>query len=154
MFENIPYLKALGSLSSTLKAFTDWRAKKVGDIRGLIEELKENSRFCWLVLEENIQIEEVIHKLSTSEFDRLNKAGFDFNSLKKEKIQIGGSLGKTDLSSWKGKDTQALVFNIYDKIKDLKAQYPFTKNSKKIQWKKRVRNIQKRILLLLTHVNN
>ncbi len=154
MFESMPFLKTLGTLTTSLKAFTAWRSKKVGDIRAIIEELKENSRFCWLVLEEDIQIEEITQKLSTTEFDRLNHAGFDFNSLKKGKIAIDSPIKKTDLSSWEGKDTQALISNIYDKIKDLKAQYPFTKNSKKIQWKKRVRNIQKRILLLLKHATD
>ena len=83
-------------------------------------------------------------------FDYARAAGYA-KTLKKEKIKHHESLENTDLASWQGKETSELVSNIYDKIKDLKTKYPLAKNSKKILWKQRVRNAQKRIMLLLKH---
>ncbi|UCH62286.1 MAG: hypothetical protein JSU77_10825 [Fidelibacterota bacterium] len=155
MIENIPsLLKALGSAGPALEAFTNWRAKARGGARSLVEELKENSRYFWLFLEQDVELKEIIPQLSTSEYDRLCREGFNFNALKRKKIPNNISLEGTDLSSWQGKTTNDLVSSIYDKIKDLKTIYPYTAKSKNVQWKRRIKNIQKRILLLQTHVSS
>lgn len=155
MIENIPILlKAYDTAAGALNAFTGWRSKNKGDARSIIEELKENSRYLWLVIEEDISINKIVSKLSTTEYDRLSKSGFNFNNLKRKKIEKNKSLEGSNLSSWQGKETDKLVSNIYDKIKDLKAKYPLSKNSKKIRWKQRVENAQKRILLLLKHASS
>jgi hypothetical protein len=60
----------------------------------------------------------------------------------------------SDLESWAGKSTSALVENIYDKIKDLKTTYKYAPHSEKRRWKVRVINIQKRILLLVNHMRD
>lgn len=155
MLENIPVLlKAFETATGALNAFTGWKSKSKGNASSVIEELKENSRYLWAVIEEGVSLEKVISNLSTKEYDRLLKEGFSFNSLKKRKIGKHASLDGTDLSSWQGKETEKLVSNIYDKIKDLKTKYPLSKNSKKIRWDRRVINVQKRILLLLKHANS
>lgn len=155
MIENIPVLlKAFDTAAGTLKAFTGWRSKTKGDVRSIVEELKDNSRYFWLVIEEDVHLDKIVPNLSTIEYDRLSKEGFDFNSLKKAKIGRYASLERTDLSTWQGKETEELVSNIYDKIKDLKIKYPLAKNSKKILWKQRIKNAQKRILLLLKHAGS
>jgi hypothetical protein len=155
MFENIPLaLESIASATSTLKAFNDWRAGTKGDAYALIEELKENTRYCWLVLEKDINPESIIPRLSTAEYDRLGKSGFDFNALKRQPISNMKSLKGTDLASWQGKSTEALIANIYDKIKDIKTLYPYLEEQKNIQWKIRIGNIQKRTLLLLRHVTH
>lgn len=155
MIENIPLLlKAVNTASGTLEKFTGWKSKTKGNVRSIIEELKENSRYFWLVIEEDIPLDKIISNLSTAEYDRLSKEGFNFNSLGKEKIKHHKSLDNTDLASWQGKETGELVSNIYDKIKDMKTKYPLAKDSKKILWKQRVKNAQKRILLLLKHAGS
>lgn len=118
MFENIPVLlKAFDTAAGALKAFTGWKSKTKGNARSIIEELKENSRYLWLVIEENVPLDSVVSNLCTSEYDRLLKDGFDFNSLKRKNIGNYASLEGTDLSSWQGKETETLVSNIYDKIR-------------------------------------
>lgn len=155
MIENIPVLlKVFDTATKALSGFTGWKSKTKGDSRAVVEELKENSRYFWLVIEEDVPIDKIINKLSTLEYDRLCKEDFNFNFLKNKKIASYKSLEGTNLSSWQGKETKKIVSNIYDKIKDLQAQYPLSKNSKKIQWKQRVRNTQKRILLLLRHASS
>lgn len=155
MLENIPsILKSIATTYSGLKAFSDMRAKTRGDARALVEELKENSRLCWLILEEEVNLKKIIPQFSYSEFDRLNKSGFDFDALKRKKIRAYPQLANSDLESWAGKPTHALVENIYDKIKNLKITYKYAPQSKKHRWKARVINIQKRILLLVKHLRD
>lgn len=153
MLESIPgLLKVFNTAADTLRAFTQWRAQEVGDRRALIEELKENSRFLWAVIEEEVELREVVAKLSCTEYDRLLKNGFDFNALERKPIASNASLANTNLASWQGKSTEALIVNIYDKTKELKALYPLTEHSRKINWTQRVNNVQRRIFLLLRHV--
>lgn len=155
MLENIPgLLKSIANAYSGLKALSDMSAKARGDARSLVEELKENSRLCWLILEEDIDVKKIIPQLTYSEYDRLNKAGFDFNSLKRKKIRRYSQLNQSDLGSWAGKSTHELIENIYDKIKNLKTTYKYAPTSEKYRWKARVVNIQKRILLLVKHLRD
>jgi len=155
MIENIPaLLKVFDTAKSTLSAFTGWKSNAKGDARAIIEELKQNSRYLWLVIEEDVEIGEIVKELSTIEYDRLSREGYNFNNLKNKKIAKYSSLNNTSLSSWQGKKTEALVSNIYDKIKDLKTKYPMAKKSKKVRWQTRVKNTQQRILLLLRHARN
>ncbi|MDP1788006.1 MAG: hypothetical protein Q8M91_18820 [Polaromonas sp.] len=150
MLESI--FTAFPSLTTTAKAievFDAFRKGRKGDVRSLIEELKENSRLCFHVVNEGIDHKTVISKFSTSEFDRLNKAGFNFNVLKSQKIQTIPGIEKSDLASWPGKKTAALVENIYDKIKDLKSLHEFKPEG--IGNRRLLINIHKRILLLLRH---
>lgn len=155
MLENVPgILKSIATMYSGLNAFSDMRAKTRGDARSLVEELKENSRLCWLVIEEDVGVEKIIPQLSHIEFDRLNKAGFDFNALKRKKIRKYPQIDKSDLASWSGKSTHALIENIYDKIKDLKTTYKYSPHSERHRWKARIINIQKRILLFVKHLKD
>ena len=155
MLDNIPgILKSIATMYSGLNAFSDMRAKTRGNARSLVEELKENSRLCWLVIEEDVGVTKIIPQLSHAEFDRLNKAGFDFNALKRKKICKYPQIDKSDLASWSGKSTHDLIENIYDKIKDLKTTYKYSPHSEKHRWKARIINIQKRILLLVKHLKD
>ena len=66
MIENIPaLLKVFDTAKSTLNAFTGWKSKNKGSARSIIEELKQNSRYLWLVIEENVKLSEVVNNLST-----------------------------------------------------------------------------------------
>jgi len=154
LLESLPaILKAFSNGAAALAALADWRAKTRGNARALVEELKENARCCLLVLEDDVPIEQVIERFATSEYDRLGRAGFDFNSLRRSRIERYASLEGTELASWRGKPTEQLVVSIYDKIKDLRAHYPHAKESERRRWRVRVANIHKRILLLLLHAH-
>jgi hypothetical protein len=112
-------------MAKAMASFDAFRRGKKGDIRSLIEELKENSRLCFHVVNDGVDYKNVIPKFSTVEFDRLNREGFNFNALKTQKIQVIPGIEKTDLASWPGKTTAELVEKIYDKIKDLKSMQEF-----------------------------
>jgi hypothetical protein len=145
-------IAALGGAITTAKAmasFDAFRKGRKGDARALIEELKENSRLCFHVANDGVELSRVIPKFSTIEFDRLNKAGFDFNALKRGKIPEFSGIAQTDLTSWPGKTTGQLVNSIYEKIKNVRSIYEFKPESATLR--RRLLNIHKRILLLLRH---
>ena len=128
------------------------RAK--GDCRELLKEIKENSRYLWLALDGHISLAEAIAELSSEVYDRLSSEGLDFNLVQKRKISKKYKLKGTALEYWQGKNTEALVVNIYDKISDIKHVLPLAENSTKIRLRVRAINIQKRIVLLLRHIRD
>ncbi len=145
----IPLFQGLLTAVKAMTSFDAFSKKKSGDIRALIDELKENSRLCFRVIEDNIPHQNVIPHFSTRVFDQLNQAGFDFNALKQQKIPPFAGIEKSNLASWPGKRTAELVENIYDKIKELRSRHAFTPDA--AQHRRRIINIHKRILLLLQH---
>lgn len=143
---------ALGGLITATKAmasFDVFLKGRKGDARALIEELKGNSRLCFHVATGGVEASRVVSQFLTVEFDRLNKAGFNFNVLKRSKIPEFSGLAGTDLASWPGKTTDELVTNIYDKIKNLKSMHDYQPESPTLR--RRLLNVHKRILLLLRH---
>lgn len=152
MFESlIPVLQGLLTAVKAMASFDAFSKKKSGEVRALIEELKENSRLCFRVVEDQVPHQNVIPHFSTRMFDQLNQEGFDFNALKRQKIPPFPGIEKSDLASWPGKRTVELIENIYDKIKELRSRHAFTPDAP--QHRRRIINIHKRILLLLQHVN-
>lgn len=122
MLESIlPALEGFITAAKAMASFDAFRKGRKGDVRSLIEELKENSRFCFRVINDGADHKAVIPRFSTAVYDRLNLAGFNFNSLKLQRIQPITGIENTDLASWPGKSTSELVENIYDKIKELKS---------------------------------
>lgn len=152
---NIPgVIKSISDTGSAISALTGWWKKAKGDSRSLVGELKDNMSYLDMVAEDGVELGEVIEKISVVEFKRLAKEGFNFNTLKKDKISLGPELEKTDLSSWKGKSTEELVESIYDKIIEIKIRYPHVQKNANYRWNARVNNIRKRIWLLFKHVGS
>ena len=147
-------LKSLSTAGSATKFLTAWWRKAKGDTRSLIGELKDNLTYLDIVAEDGVDLGEVIEKISMTEYKRLAREGFNFNTLKKGKIAAVQSLEGTDLASWRGKQTEELIESIYDKINDLKIRFPYVRKNDKYRWTVRINNIRKRIWLLLMHVRN
>lgn len=154
MIESLPgILKTILEAATAAEFWKKLSRDTTGDASVLIDEIKNNLRFCRLVLEDHETIDDSIDVLSTAEFDRLRRSGFKFKALSSRKIRKHKSLENTDLAYWQGKTTRELVVSIYDKIKDIQILYPRAKHSTKRRWNVRVINIQKRILLLLKHLD-
>lgn len=154
MIESLPtVLSLITTAAKAMNWFSDLQKTTKGEVRALIEELKENSRLCFRVVEDGVSPEEVIPKFSTMVFDRLNENGFDFNATKRKCIPALEGIEETDLASWSGKSTQELIENIYDKIKDIRSlQLASASTTRRLG--PRVINIHKRILLLLRHAKS
>ena len=146
--------KTLSTAAGTLKAFKELIKNNRGDSRALLEEIKENAGLCWLVVERGTDPLKIVPELATDEFNRIIRTEFQFNSMKRRKIKSNIFLEQPGLSSFKGKNTEYLIENIYDRIKELKRIYRVDKNNQRIRWKTRIFNLQKRILLLIIHLSS
>ena len=153
MWAEIPSaLAAIASAASSGKAWSGVLRKRKGDTRALLEEMKNNYRLCNLVRQDDAAPEQVIPDLSTETYDRLALAGYNFNAVKRSRIAKYDDLLKTDLAAWRGRQSEELIENIYDKIKDLKALHKYAQSNSRRRWAVRLANVQKRILLLLRHL--
>ena len=147
-------LKTLSAGGTATKSITSWWKKSKGDARSLIGELKDNLLYLDMVATDGVPLGDIVEKLSTIEYKRLSKEGYNFNKLKKSKIYKYQSLKGTDLEKWGGKETEELIDSIYEKINEIKIRFPHVGNDKKYRWGVRVINIRKRIWLLLKHVSS
>ena len=147
-------IEYLSAGQSAIQSLDKWWKKSKGDTRALVGELKDNLSYLDMVAEDGVALDEVIEKITLTEFKRLSKEGFNFNTLKKSKVTAYPSLKGTDLEAWGGKTTEELIFAIYEKINQLKIRYPHVAKKSNYRWMVRVNNIRKRIWLLLKHVNS
>ncbi|MFC2134431.1 hypothetical protein ACFLTH_07415 [Bacteroidota bacterium] len=153
MMEWIPIvLKGVDTLEKSGKTLSALIKGKKGAKRAILDEIRHNSKVCWLFLNRDADLSEVISELKHNIYDQLSTQGFDFNSIKKGKIKSHPSLKKSDLKFLVGKSTENLVDIIYLKIKDIKLTYKLSPDNPKNRFPVRVRNIQKRILLLIYHM--
>jgi hypothetical protein len=142
------------SIQKAIEAFITFQKSKKGDVRSLSLEIKDNLTYLNMVTTGDMNIEGLMKKLSMVEYQRLSKEGFDYNLLKKSKIENYQFLKGTSLSSWKGKKTEILVVSIYDKISELNKIFTHAPHSNNYRLSVRIINIQRRILLLLEHIRN
>lgn len=146
-------LQIFRTSGAALGALNAWSRTLKGDRRALVLELGDNLTYLDMVADDQVPLGEVVDKLSFSEFERLAKTGFNFNSLKRGRIRAFPSLEGTNMASWPGKTTAELVESIYDRMRDLKLRYPHLGHDERFRWGLRVDNIRKRIWLLLRHVD-
>lgn len=135
-----------------MRLMTSWWKQSKGDSRTLIGELKDNLQYLDMMATDGVPIADVVEKLSIAEYKRLSREGFNFNKLRNPKNLKYSSLQGTDLESWGGNETEALVVAIYDKVNEIKIRFPHVDDKQKYRWDVRVNNICKRIWLLLRHV--
>ncbi len=145
-------LRILSSAGAALQALVDWRKRTKGDARAIVMELEDNYTYLNMVAFDGVPLENVIQVLSTAEYKRLACEGYNFNHLKRQKIQGDLSFEGTQMASWIGKSTEELIASIYKKISELKILYPHNKENDKYRWNVRVKNNIKLIWLLLKHV--
>lgn len=146
-------LQIFRTSGTALGALNAWSRTLRGDRRALVLELGDNLTYLDMVADDQVPLSEVVGKLSCSEFERLAKSGFNFNSLERGRIRAFPSLEGTNMSSWPGKTTAELVESIYDRMRDLKLRHPHLGHDETLRWGLRVNNIRKRIWLLLRHVD-
>jgi hypothetical protein len=143
----------INTAANAAKLFKELLKGKKGDILVLLEEIKENSRICWMVVERDTDPMKAIPALQTPEYDRLLREGFDLNQLnkKRKKIEVSENILTRDQKSYLGKSTAELVTSIYDSIKDLKSYYRVDPQNQRINWRLRILNLHKKIMLLIFH---
>lgn len=153
MLEWIPVaLKGFDTVKKTGEGISAVIKGKKGSERAILDEIRHNSSVCWLYLNRDAELSKVIPEFKHDIYDQLSIKGYDFNSLKKGKVKSHNSLENSDLKYLIGKSTEDLIDVIYKRIKDIKLTYKLTAENPKNRYQVRVRNIQKRIFLLLKHL--
>ncbi len=145
-------LTIFASAGEALKALVDWRRRSRGNARAIVMELEDNYTYLEMVAFDGVPVGNVIQDLSTTEYKRLAHEGYNFNQLRRQKIQAEPSFEGTQMANWVEKSTEELIDSIYNKINDLKIRYPHNYNNPKYRWNVRVQNTIKFIWLLLKHV--
>jgi len=144
----------LSTARKTAAAIEVFLKGKKGDTRALIEELKGNLTLCWLVEERGTDPINVIPEFETSEYDRILRTDFNFNTLQKKKIRRSNHLKASDLAFLIGRKTEFLIVNIYDNTKRMKKIYKADKDNPTIRWRMRIINLHRRMLLLIKHLQS
>ena len=145
-------LSIFSSAGAALQVLVDWRKKSKGNIRAIVMELEDNYTYLKMVAFDGVPLESVIKDLSTAQYKRLAHEGYNFNNLKRKKIEGDPSFEGTQMANWVGKSTEELIDSIYKKIGELKITYPHNRDNPKYRGSVRVKNIIKLIWLLLKHV--
>ncbi|MFU8820772.1 MAG: hypothetical protein ACNA8G_04365 [Gammaproteobacteria bacterium] len=65
----LPVLQGLLTAAKAMASFDALRKGRKGDVRALIEELKENTRLCFRVLNDGVDPGLVVPRFSSVEFD-------------------------------------------------------------------------------------
>ena len=147
-------LSVFVSAGAALQSLYQWRRRAKGDAKVLIMEIEANYTYLTMVVFDGVALAKIIPDLSVSEYKRLAREGFDFNTIKRKKIKDDPSFEGTQMAIWVGKSTEELIDSIYKKITDLKICYPHNYNNPKYRWNVRVQNIIRLIWLLLKHVDS
>ena len=144
----------LGTATNTAKVFKELIGNNRGDARLLLEELKRNATLCWLAVDRESDQRKIIPQLSVKVYDQLLEKNFDFNSLspRRKKVQGNTRLQDSDLSPFIGKDVANLMEGIYDRIKEMQLIFQVDPDNEHIDWNRRIINLHKRILLLMSHL--
>ena len=154
MTEIAQLIESFLSSGKVLSELVLLKKKTSGSTRKLVSEIKNNYHYLHLVRKDGVSIDQIIEKLSVSTFNELEAEGFDFDKLKKKRIELPASFKTTNLSSWHGKSTSQLVESIYEKINELIIKYPIVSDHNNYRWSVRIINIHRRIELLLLHVRS
>lgn len=143
-------LQAAPGIAKTIGAFDQFLSSRRGNQRALIDELNTNTNLCQFVVAKKVPAATVIADFKTQEFDRLNKEGFGFDSLKRAKIEDYPEIKGTSLASYAGKPTSELITRTYELIKKAQLIVKYTPADPLLG--RRVMNISKRLRLLARHI--
>ncbi len=147
-------LSLFSSAAAGIKAFKEILSGRTGNARAILAELKENMGLCDLVLTQGTDPARVIQSLSSVEYDRILRTDFNFNSLRRKKINLKPSLRKSPLSHFHNRETKDLLESIYDKTKELRRLFRYERTNPSIQWRRRFLNLRREIGLLLYHLRS
>lgn len=147
---------AIGAISPTvevIRLLADLLKGQKGTQRKLLLELRRNLELISLHTEGETPIEKVIPKLVTQEFEAALQRDFDFSNLKKGKINEKSA--ETPFERlYLGWTTEALISNIYLKIKTLQDILEIDPQNPHYRMSVRLNNVRKMIILLLKHIGS
>lgn len=136
--------------SSLFKWVTGNRSLK----RTVAIELKENIELIRLYMDSAADIKALIPKINDVAFRHALAEGFNFNSLKRSRIDSKSTFNTPQLKKYHNWDTQRVFENVYEKVATLK-QAAAIKNSKNpVRIDVRLNNVFKLMKMLAIHIGS
>lgn len=124
-------------------------AAKKSQFNGLVaeflDELKQNTQLCELVLKHSADPKVEGRKLKREAYRTLRSQGYNFTKIKKGVIPSYESTQGTDVAFLSGKTLEQALANISDRIQDLQTICDSTASLERIDLQRRFLNLAKRL---------
>ena len=149
-------LSGLLSLAPGLKAINALIKESRGQQRELLRELQNNINAISVFVEGGAAAERLprlIADLQVSCYEQASKAGFDFNSLQKDKLKASLVADVPQFKTYAGLNTEQLFEKLYSWIHRLKIIARDYADDPKFRMNVRLFNIWKLMLVMVKHIN-
>lgn len=148
------FFSGLSSAASAAKIIQSLLKDTRGTQRSILLELRKNMDLLYLFLDDESKYRTVINKLDMRVYTAASESGFDFNSIKKGKVNARLLNNVKQLKPYTGWTTEALFDNIYLRIHQLKNIIEIAPDSKNFRLNVRLKNLHKMMVLLIKHVKS
>ena len=125
-----------------------------GHKRKLLIELRDNIELVNLWRQKEFPIDKVILKLERAHYNAAVADNFSLNSIKSRSLKATTTKGVPQFQKYVGWSTEALLDNVYRKIKTLNHIVEMDPDSAKIDKKARLSNLYKLMILLVHHIDS
>jgi len=129
------------------------RGKHRGRRRLLVMELSDNLDLLNLVHQGQVGVDQAIPELKDAVYQKLLEESFSFNTLSRRKIAAANARHVAQLRRYQGWPTERLVDNIYRKIRQLKTLKKLKLCDPAVNYKQRLENLRRLLVLLMVHLN-
>ncbi|TQO57442.1 hypothetical protein FLM08_18150 [Vibrio cholerae] len=143
---------AISTAEKVAQSLYKWIAGNRGLKRTVAVELQENIELIRLYVETESGYGQLIPKLKDNAYRSALSEGFNFNSLKRSKIDSQSTKGQKQLEIYHGWETQKVFENIYSKITAVKEAIEIKDNKKPLRLGVRLHNIFKLSVMLSNHI--
>jgi len=147
-------ISGISTSEKVVSSFYKWITGQRGLKRTVAIELKENIELIRLYADSGADPKELIPKLSDSAFRNALTEGFNFNSLKKTKIDARSTRNIPQLQKYNGWDTQRVFENVYQKVATIKHAAEIKKSKKPVRIGVRLQNIFNLMVMLAIHIGD
>jgi hypothetical protein len=148
------FLSGISSAASAAKAIQSLLKNSRGVKRALLLELQKNLNLLFLFLNDEGKLITIVNKLDVCVYEEAVKSNFDFNDIKKGKLNPRLVSDVKQLQAYAGWNTEQLFENIYLKIHQLKSIIEIDPDNSRFRISVRLKNLLKMMLLLLKHVKS
>jgi hypothetical protein len=148
------FFSGLSSAAAAAKIIQSLLKNTRGTERSILLELRKNMDLLYLFLDDESKYKTVINKLDTRVYAAASERGFDFNVIKKGKVNARLLNDIKQLKPYAGWTTEELFDNIYLRINQLKNIVEIAPDDKNFRLSVRLKNLHKMMVLLVKHVRS
>ncbi len=154
MLDSATVLQGISTTTSVINTLNALIKGTKGTKRALLLELQGNIRLIVLYANGGAPIDKVIKKLDVSQCKAALESNFNFNSLKRGRVQRAVTQGAPQYKAYAGWTTERLFSSIYLKVRDLQNIVEIDPGNKRFRKNVRLLNVLKLMLLLLRHLRS